>query len=489
MNIGETIQYHRKRLGLSQEDLGQQLNLSRQTISLWENGQTVPTIDNFVRLKEIFGVSVDTLLGCASAPEVEEKPQPVETYRFAFTEEDNKIRYKAWITALVRALCIPFAILVIMFIYTLNGNVTITKGAVVTQHDFKAAAPLFALLLIVYLIAAVRVLKPNIKLFQARLALSQSKIYEYNTFYNFFTLTVKKNDETTSFYKVYYEDLERIEESEHFFSLTAGGICFEIPKRLLPENSFCSFLANSYPAKTKIVKTRDAWSIASLVMIIASALSLPIALLLMVKFAGDTANFNFIEKMWLFFLPLPIPLASVVLGIVLKKKKYYAYKSNITVGCIMAVILCIYGCFTFIFAGVNKQYNAPVLALEEYLDTDIPQYMHIEKQEQPYTDQNGQIHYSVSCYSNVYFDKTQTEEFTKTLVTDTRWLHARPDELEDIINPLFRGTGYDYYLIYNISENEFNTLPGQKGEYQFINAFFSEKSKKLLIVEYIICYK
>ena len=54
-------------------------------------------------------------------------------------------------------------------------------------------------MLIVYIIAAVRVLKPNIKLFQSRLALSQSKIYEYNTFYNYFTLTVKKNDETTSF--------------------------------------------------------------------------------------------------------------------------------------------------------------------------------------------------------------------------------------------------------------------------------------------------
>ena len=57
MTIGEKIQHYRKKQGLSQEDLGQKLMVSRQTISLWEKDQTVPTIDNLIRLKEIFNVS------------------------------------------------------------------------------------------------------------------------------------------------------------------------------------------------------------------------------------------------------------------------------------------------------------------------------------------------------------------------------------------------------------------------------------------------
>ena len=62
MTVGQRIQHYRKLQGLSQEELGQKLLVSRQTVSLWENDQTLPTIDNLVRLKEIFGVSIDDLL-------------------------------------------------------------------------------------------------------------------------------------------------------------------------------------------------------------------------------------------------------------------------------------------------------------------------------------------------------------------------------------------------------------------------------------------
>lgn len=59
--IGERIQYYRKKKGLSQEELGARLHLSRQTVSLWEKGQTLPTIDNLLRLREIFGTTLDEL--------------------------------------------------------------------------------------------------------------------------------------------------------------------------------------------------------------------------------------------------------------------------------------------------------------------------------------------------------------------------------------------------------------------------------------------
>ncbi len=62
MNLYENIQAHRKRLDISQEDLGKMLFVSRQTVSMWEKGQTAPTIDNLVRLSKIFSVSVDELL-------------------------------------------------------------------------------------------------------------------------------------------------------------------------------------------------------------------------------------------------------------------------------------------------------------------------------------------------------------------------------------------------------------------------------------------
>ena len=62
MTVGERIQYYRKLNQMSQEELAKRLLISRQTVSLWENGQTLPTIDNLIRLREIFGISVDEML-------------------------------------------------------------------------------------------------------------------------------------------------------------------------------------------------------------------------------------------------------------------------------------------------------------------------------------------------------------------------------------------------------------------------------------------
>ena len=72
MTVGEKIQFYRKKIGLSQEELGQKMFVSRQTVSLWEMDKTLPTIDNLIRLKEIFSISVDDILS-ECEPTVEKK--------------------------------------------------------------------------------------------------------------------------------------------------------------------------------------------------------------------------------------------------------------------------------------------------------------------------------------------------------------------------------------------------------------------------------
>ena len=84
MSIGEKIQHYRKQFRMSQEELGQKLLVSRQTVSLWEKNQTVPSIDNLVRFKKIFGVSLDSLLGCEDSGETDTSDVK-EFYRFSFS--------------------------------------------------------------------------------------------------------------------------------------------------------------------------------------------------------------------------------------------------------------------------------------------------------------------------------------------------------------------------------------------------------------------
>lgn len=61
MNFNEKLIKLRKENGLSQEELGYKLNVTRQTVSKWELGQTTPEMDKLVEISKIFGVTLDDL--------------------------------------------------------------------------------------------------------------------------------------------------------------------------------------------------------------------------------------------------------------------------------------------------------------------------------------------------------------------------------------------------------------------------------------------
>lgn len=52
----------RKKAGWSQEELAEQMDVTRQSVSKWEGAQSVPDLDKMIRLSELFGVSTDYLL-------------------------------------------------------------------------------------------------------------------------------------------------------------------------------------------------------------------------------------------------------------------------------------------------------------------------------------------------------------------------------------------------------------------------------------------
>ncbi len=62
MNLPEKIVTLRKKQGMSQEDLAEMLNVSRQTVSRWENGTVVPDAHNILEISKTFGVTSDYLL-------------------------------------------------------------------------------------------------------------------------------------------------------------------------------------------------------------------------------------------------------------------------------------------------------------------------------------------------------------------------------------------------------------------------------------------
>ena len=62
MKLHEKILSLRKGMGLSQEELAARVGVSRQAVSKWELGESVPDVDKLLALSQIFGVTVDQLL-------------------------------------------------------------------------------------------------------------------------------------------------------------------------------------------------------------------------------------------------------------------------------------------------------------------------------------------------------------------------------------------------------------------------------------------
>lgn len=61
-NLSDKIQFQRKRLELSQEALAGILGVSRQSVSKWESGASLPELEKIIQLSELFDVTTDYLL-------------------------------------------------------------------------------------------------------------------------------------------------------------------------------------------------------------------------------------------------------------------------------------------------------------------------------------------------------------------------------------------------------------------------------------------
>lgn len=84
MELRDKLTALRKENGYTQSTLAEKMDVSRQAISSWELGETVPSLENLMRLGELYGVSVDYLVGGGERPDaVAERPEDkAEKYRW-----------------------------------------------------------------------------------------------------------------------------------------------------------------------------------------------------------------------------------------------------------------------------------------------------------------------------------------------------------------------------------------------------------------------
>ena len=77
MNLGENIYRLRTERNLSQGDLADALEVSRQSVSKWENNSAVPELEKLIKMAQIFGITIDELVtGEETKTEKQEEPIP-----------------------------------------------------------------------------------------------------------------------------------------------------------------------------------------------------------------------------------------------------------------------------------------------------------------------------------------------------------------------------------------------------------------------------
>lgn len=86
MKFNENLKYLRKQAGLTQEQLAEKLNVSRQAITKWESGQSFPDIENLKEISYIFSVSIDSLveeIDCKSTTKIKKKIDDIGYFIFS----------------------------------------------------------------------------------------------------------------------------------------------------------------------------------------------------------------------------------------------------------------------------------------------------------------------------------------------------------------------------------------------------------------------
>ena len=145
-SLGKRISMYRKSKGLTQDKLAEQLGITAQAISKWENDQSCPDITMLPKLAEIFEISTDELLGCPVQRVLQ--GEVVDETAGEETEKDKNLWELNWDPG--KRIGIAFAVLVLLVGGLLLGIIEIFCNAYISTELSNAIV--FAVLIVVLLV-------------------------------------------------------------------------------------------------------------------------------------------------------------------------------------------------------------------------------------------------------------------------------------------------------------------------------------------------
>ncbi len=191
-------------------------------------------------------------------------------------------------------------------------------------------------------------------------------------------------------------------------------------------------------------------------------------------------GFNFTKNTWVFWCWLPIPIASIILGFIYNSKGLKCTK-NIVAGFIIGFLLLVYGAFS-LFPTFSEDYSK-INDYKQYIDASIPNNGELEIQNWETYFDDDKTEYSII---NAYYDKEDVSKLENSIEKSNNWVLSTKfkSELKILLPSQFRSSDNVYYLIYNKTTNEYNTIPNESGEYEIYSMYYNKSLKHLSIHKY-----
>lgn len=473
MTIGERIQMLRKNNGLSQEDLAKKLLVSRQTVSQWETDQTIPSVDNIYRLKEILNVSFDELMSDEKAEkeETEEKTEEektLEEYENIISREETEYAIGALSGLSGKKMIFGGILLFAYLIYCICiDSVGFFLGFFIG---------VFAFVLAIYFVF----LKQKKQALKRYDDLKEVKTQQYKMYPDRIESIIFKNGEVIRTDVIRKDEIDSFEENDNFCSFAVRGQTFTVNKKIAGKDSYLYRFIYKDPKVAVVRKTKR--TILSVLLMILSIFS-PIIAMTADAMRSDYFDQLISKNLWISFLFLPIPVLSILYGIYQQKKGYRNIR-NIVVGACAFIALFAMGFSSFVASNEYYSDFSILLNWEERLDMDFPDSGDILTAYPDYLLDSGVE--GCNEKTTVRFEEKDRIAFSSSVAGDERWLTEYPENLI----PCFLNGDYDYnfdyHMLVNLDTGEVNTLPEKSGLYRFAYVKYIDADGILEIEDYYI---
>lgn len=473
MSIGEKIAFFRSSNNMSAEDFAVRLGVSSQLIALWESGQVFPDENQINLLENIYGIFPDEYIARGNVP--------VEKISFTFLKEDaDALRRDELFPRIVRAFIISSLLIAGAF-----SQVNVHNDPELGEALTVFTAVFFTGILLIYLVSRYISFSRIYRRWRKIREKYCGSVLDYTLFPSHIQLDVTRDGELLEAQQFSFYEIRKIIRTGKLIVMTFNGRSALFKENELSSVSpFLDFVKRS-PLTRSVTKSRK-YSVISAVLFVAAFLSL-FAATFFVIFSSAPGGADVIEKMWMLYLFIPIPLASFIFGIYGRKKGYRTIK-NIVIGIIMSLMLLLYGSFTFIFNSFNGDMSSGeeiIVAAEEITGIDFPAYKRMNVWSTSLSGFHGEQN---SVITTVTIENYDSEVLRIALLKDGRWLDGLPSALSEISCPYEVALTDSYVLIYNIDTQQFNTLPEEDGTYHFLSVSFSATEDKIVFSEYEVNY-